>query len=328
MKQRIVWLDSLKVFLILLVVVGHSIQEVGMHNFPGGEWIWYFIYSFHMMAFFAASGFLFYHKWSISENKKQFLFRREFTLFVPTAILSFFSILLFYVTHQCDSLWKAVLLTLNKFWFMGVLMLLELFYPLLLILFKNKRIYIECILLMGWLISGIWSNTVGKFLGYFFIFIFSGRLKDIIDNPKIQGAQIFFTRNICLVMFLVLLILCYQIQGIDSISNSYFKLLLGFFGSCWIFLLFPMYFGKRESGILSRLGHYTMQIYLVHQILFAFSKTFFAGFPSMPAAAYFVIFSAMGIGIPILLEKGMNKVPGLQFVFHPLHRVEKILCEG
>ena len=51
MKQRIVWLDSLKGFLILLVVVGHSIQEVGMHNFPGGEWIWYFIYSFHMMAF-------------------------------------------------------------------------------------------------------------------------------------------------------------------------------------------------------------------------------------------------------------------------------------
>ena len=45
MKQRIVWLDSLKGFLILLVVVGHSIQEVGMHNFPGGEWIWYFIYS-------------------------------------------------------------------------------------------------------------------------------------------------------------------------------------------------------------------------------------------------------------------------------------------
>ena len=89
MKQRIVWLDSLKGFLILLVVVGHSIQEVGMHNFPGGEWIWYFIYSFHMMAFFAASGFLFYHKWSMSENKKQFLFRREFTLFVPTAILSF-----------------------------------------------------------------------------------------------------------------------------------------------------------------------------------------------------------------------------------------------
>ena len=74
MKQRIVWLDSLKGFLILLVVVGHSIQEVGMHNFPGGEWIWYFIYSFHMMAFFAASGFLFYHKWSMSENKKQFYF--------------------------------------------------------------------------------------------------------------------------------------------------------------------------------------------------------------------------------------------------------------
>ena len=32
MKQRIVWLDSLKGFLILLVVVGHSIQEVGMQQ--------------------------------------------------------------------------------------------------------------------------------------------------------------------------------------------------------------------------------------------------------------------------------------------------------
>ena len=58
MKQRIVWLDSLKGFLILLVVVGHSIQEVGMHNCPGGEWIWYFIYSFHMLPFMFVARFV------------------------------------------------------------------------------------------------------------------------------------------------------------------------------------------------------------------------------------------------------------------------------
>jgi fucose 4-O-acetylase-like acetyltransferase len=62
--KRIVWLDSLKGLLILLVVLGHSIQAsmkaLGLSFLD--DYFWNLIYSFHMPAFIAVSGFLAYRK--------------------------------------------------------------------------------------------------------------------------------------------------------------------------------------------------------------------------------------------------------------------------
>ncbi len=59
-KDRLVWLDVLKGFLILLVIIGHAIQ----YCLPDGEcernYWWNLIYSFHMPAFMAASGYINY----------------------------------------------------------------------------------------------------------------------------------------------------------------------------------------------------------------------------------------------------------------------------
>ena len=55
MKQRIVWIDWAKAFLIYLMVVGHC--------FPVA-WENQLIYAFHMPAFFIISGYLYHeHKW-------------------------------------------------------------------------------------------------------------------------------------------------------------------------------------------------------------------------------------------------------------------------
>lgn len=55
MKQRIAWIDNIKAFLILLVVLGHCIQDNGL----GGDSLPYrFIYSFHIPLFFAVSGYV------------------------------------------------------------------------------------------------------------------------------------------------------------------------------------------------------------------------------------------------------------------------------
>lgn len=55
MKQRIAWIDNIKAFLILLVVLGHCIQDVGVNNDTG---LMRFIYSFHMPLFMAMSGYV------------------------------------------------------------------------------------------------------------------------------------------------------------------------------------------------------------------------------------------------------------------------------
>lgn len=67
--KRIVWADSLKGWLILIVVLGHAIQSTlgdGCYN----SHIWNIIYSFHMPAFMAVSGWLAYRIKIPSKIKK------------------------------------------------------------------------------------------------------------------------------------------------------------------------------------------------------------------------------------------------------------------
>ena len=59
MNNRLVWADRLKGILIVLVVLGHAIQQT-MNEACFDNHLWNYIYSFHMPAFMAISGFLSY----------------------------------------------------------------------------------------------------------------------------------------------------------------------------------------------------------------------------------------------------------------------------
>ena len=58
-QKRLVWADSLRGILIVLVVLGHAIQ-VTMGDKCYDNHLWNLIYSFHMPAFMAISGYLAY----------------------------------------------------------------------------------------------------------------------------------------------------------------------------------------------------------------------------------------------------------------------------
>lgn len=67
MKKRQIWADNLRGILIVLVVLGHAIQaQLGDLCFANH--VWNYIYSFHMAAFMAVSGWLSYHP-SSQSNK-------------------------------------------------------------------------------------------------------------------------------------------------------------------------------------------------------------------------------------------------------------------
>ena len=59
-KTRLVWVDSLKGWLMLLVVMGHAIQYCMNDGECDSNYFWNLIYSFHMPAFMALSGFVNY----------------------------------------------------------------------------------------------------------------------------------------------------------------------------------------------------------------------------------------------------------------------------
>ena len=75
LKERISWIDFAKGIAIILVVLGHSIDEGSLQKF---------IYVFHMPFFFVASGFLLnLDKWGGAENYKPFADKLVRRLLVP-----------------------------------------------------------------------------------------------------------------------------------------------------------------------------------------------------------------------------------------------------
>ena len=59
MKERLIWADALKGLLMILVIIGHAIQTVEQEACETNH-LWNIIYSFHMPAFMAVSGWLAY----------------------------------------------------------------------------------------------------------------------------------------------------------------------------------------------------------------------------------------------------------------------------
>lgn len=69
LNPRLFWADSLKGWLMLLVILGHAIQTV-IPEACYQNHIWNLIYSFHMPAFMAVSGYFAYRANRYGGGKK------------------------------------------------------------------------------------------------------------------------------------------------------------------------------------------------------------------------------------------------------------------
>ena len=76
-KERVVWIDLLKAFGILLVMLGHIYQKNDM--------LYHWIYSFHVPLFFFLSG-IFFVK---ADNFRVFIIKRWNTLILPYFVFYF-----------------------------------------------------------------------------------------------------------------------------------------------------------------------------------------------------------------------------------------------
>ena len=120
MSKRIEWADAFKGILILLVVLGHSIQSVCIHRGEDfmSNYLWNLIYSFHMPAFMAMSGFLAYRPNKGRNNLYSGIYRRLRQLIVPFLI---WSVLMFVVNHNVENIYDYVLYPNKSYWFLWAL---------------------------------------------------------------------------------------------------------------------------------------------------------------------------------------------------------------
>lgn len=126
MNKRLFWADSLKGILIVLVVLGHAIQEtlkVGCFD----NHVWNYIYSFHMPAFIAVSGFLNYRIGGGITNRLSIVYRRFRQLLVPFFCWALIRILI-KPPYQINSFVNAILYPDGSFWFLWVLFFITMFF--------------------------------------------------------------------------------------------------------------------------------------------------------------------------------------------------------
>ena len=160
MANRLVWADALRGLLILLVVLGHSLQHGDYEN----RVAWNIIYSFHMAAFFTISGYVSYKEnpsWTILPKRaKQLLLP-----FVSWSLLG----LIIGNRLNLNSITEIILRPDCSYWFIYVLFVINLLF--LIVNSLGKIIHNQDIALSIGILSLVLIMVVTEFRFYVFQFI-------------------------------------------------------------------------------------------------------------------------------------------------------------
>lgn len=175
-QERIVWADSLKGILMLLVIIGHSIQ-VTMGDAGENTHVWRLIYSFHMPAFMAVSGWLMYRPDVVWGGKT--IIRRAQQLLIPYLI---WSILAFLKNgdYSLDVFLKIIVRPDKYYWFLWILFWINFLYHIASMTAQKLNLNFDVLLIsLCAILSGIMMvlnpRTFGiQLLAYYFLFFSFG----------------------------------------------------------------------------------------------------------------------------------------------------------
>lgn len=167
--SRLVWVNSLKGWLITLVVLGHAIQWTLGKNTDNSH-IWNFIYSFHIPAFMAVSGWLYYRP---SQPENRFSFSHAITRRAQQLLVPYFCWTLLEVIDCRDIIGSFAYLVMypdESFWFLWCLFFIFFFFASARWLAQRMNINDAImIILMGALLIAVMMLTQFRKFGFQFI---------------------------------------------------------------------------------------------------------------------------------------------------------------
>lgn len=254
MKERKLWLDSLRGVAMILVVYGHLVPK----------WTDYFVFTspVKMPLFFAISGYLFNPR---GGNQLEFLKTIFFRLIIPWIILGMFPF-----SHPVDRFWG--LLSGKILWFMPCLVISEMIW-----FYIHKSCKYDALVV----ISGLLVSTCGIILSiynpiryamfdtalvvqaYFVLGFLIRRYEDSL-SVKWSYNTLFFIVVYFLLSLLVLTI--YPGDSLDVHLNKYFNYsicaLMIICGCTALFMLFQKF--NFTPQWLVYIGQNTLAIYILH----------------------------------------------------------------
>ena len=301
MKKRILYLDELRLFAILCIILLHSLSLFRYFCFDNNTFDFTFWTIFDSLTriglpiFFMLTGILMFQK--KDEDYLEFFKKRVLRLII--AYIIFYFIYYFYdvlINHYAFSLYEYVYsmttgAVIYHLWFMPVIIMIYLFLPFLkkLVLSLNKKeleILIILIFLLGNCLVGLrailelrnydlmWSFTLPSliiytnylFIGYY-LYKYEIKLNYKIIIPSI----------ISLILMTVLTLVVSRESVNDIFLNSQSPLVV--LPSCLVFLLFKK---NKDKTIPSWLDNFMLKhnsdifyVYLLHALVISIIKTIF-----------------------------------------------------
>lgn len=321
--QRLTWADALRGLLILLVVIGHSLQFGDYEN----RMSWNIIYSFHMAAFFVVSGYVSYKE----QYKYSSLKQKSFQLLLPFAVWTIIPILL--SGRGFNGIFNVIMRPDKSYWFIYVLFVIIAIFTIVqqkspnskLNICKKISIDIKDLLLASTILVLIGTMLVLEFrcLGFQFIsyyfgfYVFGYWLRKY--EVKFSVAQVaaigvfWFALSLFWRMHSVPVIL----QGLtflpSSLLNYSYRYLTAIVGSLF-FIGFAMLVLNNSKNIiinvLCYLGKVSLGIYIIHIFIGTPITSFYREQLSSDTSLSFVLLdSVTRITISLVLIYIIQRIP-------------------
>ena len=287
MSTRIKYFDALKFFTIYLVVWGHCIQHFQTNNY-GENIVFRYIYSFHMGLFMMVSGFFSVSSMRMSISK--FVAKKFMRLIYPCIVWGGMIWIILEATHSFhyskDNISFVGLFTdfywMSDFWFLKSCFICYCLAYLGINSGLKNAYWIPLTLLLSLLLPFFQVTYM------FPCFLLGWFLK---NNQKL--ADWIFTKTHYFVIIFVIMLIFWNtnawnnshcslsIQSTDFIQVLFellyyrvYRLLIGLVGSVTAISVFHLLFKANNPfpklfDICCQMGAYTLEVYLIHSIIFA-----------------------------------------------------------
>lgn len=279
-KSRILWADSLKAILMVIVVIDHAIQYVE-HDSCFYNHFWNITSSFYLPAFVAISGWFAYRKKSKAKSALYLIFRRCKQLLVPFLLWSFIKMV---VEGDCtiSRAWEMLRIPDSTFWFLWALFFIYIIFVLVqktALLLRAKEDYfiiLSAFMMMMMMVLLEFRQFGFQFIAYYYLYYVIGyfihKYPIVLCNKRSLNISIF-----AMWLFLGWYWHMHEIPSWLSFIPYVPSTLLhycyrGITALLMIYLLFNCYpiignDNTKFNRMLAAIGKITLGIYVVHILI-------------------------------------------------------------
>ena len=322
--SRIKYIDSIKGFAAICVVVGHVVN--GYWGGGADSGVYYALlnalYAFHMPLFFTVSGFLFAQAYLPDNRVKKEKIKAQLInlacVYLLFSLVLGVSKMLFsrFVNNRVTAIDLALIpiKPIELYWYLFVLMIDYLVFSRELILRRKYAAVLAVTFALGaasaW-IPGYLIFDV-KRVCYYFLFFYLG----IVLNKKsgiLEKKYVPFVSLPCIILLYV--VFWSQTRQLDSIPLV--NQVLGILCSLLVFYAYHQYKILGENRLLVWIGGYALEIYLLHTFFLTACRALFQRMNIDSVGIILTVSTVIGVLLPVAFSVLCKKMGIHDYLFNP-----------